>query len=139
MKSLFFIVLIIMLWNYKLSCPAGDIPFVITSGLRFFEQAHVKDLVAQLRFVVNPKMSLLFTDLHAFFLKSEKKLMSKLLSLSERVSNEKKINIFKAFTEIDVINKIPKDAKEDWVGLAETLAKRSSTRGQFSNSIKSSG
>ena len=33
----------------------------------------------------------------------------------------KKINIFKAFTEIDVINKIPKDAKEDWVGLAETL------------------
>ena len=32
-----------------------DIPFVITSGLRFFEQAHVKDLVAQLRFVVNPK------------------------------------------------------------------------------------
>ena len=37
-----------------------DIPFVITSGLRFFEQAHVKDLVAQLRFVVNPK------DLTAF-------------------------------------------------------------------------
>ena len=31
------------------------IPFLITSGLRFFEQAHVKDLVAQLRFVANPK------------------------------------------------------------------------------------
>ncbi|HAD21447.1 MAG TPA: DNA helicase UvrD, partial [Opitutae bacterium] len=30
-------------------------PFVITSGLRFFEQAHVKDLVAQLRLVINPK------------------------------------------------------------------------------------
>ena len=37
------------------------IPFVITSGMRFFEQAHVKDLVAQLRFVANPK------DLTAFF------------------------------------------------------------------------
>lgn len=30
------------------------IPFVITSGLRFFEQAHVKDFVAQLRVLANP-------------------------------------------------------------------------------------
>ena len=34
---------------------AQRIPFVITSGMRFFEQAHVKDLVAQLRFVAKPK------------------------------------------------------------------------------------
>jgi DNA helicase-2/ATP-dependent DNA helicase PcrA len=31
------------------------IPFVITSGLRFFEQAHVKDVAAFLRFTVNPR------------------------------------------------------------------------------------
>lgn len=30
------------------------IPFQITSGLRFFEQAHVKDVAAFLKFVVNP-------------------------------------------------------------------------------------
>ena len=36
------------------------LPFLITSGLRFFEQAHVKDLVAQLRFVANPKDSTAF-------------------------------------------------------------------------------
>jgi len=30
-----------------------DIPFTITSGLRFFEQAHVKDVAAFLRFAVN--------------------------------------------------------------------------------------
>ena len=29
------------------------IPFVITSGLRFFEQAHIKDIAAFMRFVVN--------------------------------------------------------------------------------------
>ena len=98
-----------------------DIPFVITSGLRFFEQAHVKDLVAQLRFVVNPKDVTAFHRFACLLPKIGEKTASKLLSLSERVSNEKKINIFKAFTEIDVINKIPKDAKEDWVGLAETL------------------
>ncbi len=31
------------------------IPFVITSGLRFFEQAHVKDAVAFLKWVANPR------------------------------------------------------------------------------------
>jgi DNA helicase-2/ATP-dependent DNA helicase PcrA len=31
-----------------------EIPFQITSGLRFFEQAHVKDVGAFLKFVVNP-------------------------------------------------------------------------------------
>ena len=108
-----------MLWNYKLSCRGYTI--VITSGLRFFEQAHVKDLVAQLRFVVNPKDVTAFHRFACLLPKIGEKTASKLLSLSERVSNEKKINIFKAFTEIDVINKIPKDAKEDWVGLAETL------------------
>ena len=89
-----------------------DIPFVITSGLRFFEQAHVKDLVAQLRFVVNPKDVTAFHRFACLLPKIGEKTASKLLSLSERVSNEKKINIFKAFTEIDVINKIPKDAKK---------------------------
>ncbi|MGA7215318.1 MAG: ATP-dependent helicase [Terrimicrobiaceae bacterium] len=31
------------------------IPFAITSGLRFFEQAHIKDVAAFLRFTVNPR------------------------------------------------------------------------------------
>jgi DNA helicase-2/ATP-dependent DNA helicase PcrA len=31
-----------------------DIPFEIRSGLRFFEQAHIKDVVAHLRVMVNP-------------------------------------------------------------------------------------
>ncbi len=33
----------------------NHIPFRITSGIRFFEQAHVKDAVAFLRLLVNPK------------------------------------------------------------------------------------
>jgi DNA helicase-2/ATP-dependent DNA helicase PcrA len=30
------------------------IPFTITSGVRFFEQAHIKDVTAHLKFIVNP-------------------------------------------------------------------------------------
>jgi DNA helicase-2/ATP-dependent DNA helicase PcrA len=36
------------------------IPFSITSGLRFFEQAHVKDVAAFLKFAVNPRDEVAF-------------------------------------------------------------------------------
>jgi DNA helicase-2/ATP-dependent DNA helicase PcrA len=32
-----------------------NIPFLITSGIRFFEQAHIKDLTAYLKLIVNPQ------------------------------------------------------------------------------------
>ncbi len=38
----------------------AGIPFQITSGLRFFEQAHVKDVSAFLKFVVNPSDEIAF-------------------------------------------------------------------------------
>jgi DNA helicase-2/ATP-dependent DNA helicase PcrA len=37
-----------------------NIPFSITSGIRFFEQAHVKDVAAYLKFVTNPRDELAF-------------------------------------------------------------------------------
>ena len=37
-----------------------DIPFVLTSGIRFFEQAHVKDVAAYLKLLVNPGEELAF-------------------------------------------------------------------------------
>jgi len=36
------------------------IPFVVRAGLRFFEQAHIKDVLAHLRFLVNPLDELSF-------------------------------------------------------------------------------
>jgi len=36
------------------------VPFQITSGLRFFEQAHVKDVAAYLKFAVNPRDEVAF-------------------------------------------------------------------------------
>jgi DNA helicase-2/ATP-dependent DNA helicase PcrA len=40
-----------------------NIPFSITSGIRFFEQAHLKDVVAYLKFVMNPRDELSFRRL----------------------------------------------------------------------------
>ncbi len=39
----------------QLELQQQGIPFVVRSGLRFFEQAHIKDVVAFLRLVVNPR------------------------------------------------------------------------------------
>lgn len=44
----------------QLELTRRGIPFAITSGLRFFEQAHVKDLTAFLRLVANPRDELAF-------------------------------------------------------------------------------
>src|SRR6202045_1477962 len=38
----------------QLALTRAGIPFFITSGLRFFEQAHIKDLAAFMKFAVNP-------------------------------------------------------------------------------------
>ena len=40
-----------------------NIPFSITSGVRFFEQAHIKDATAYLKFVANPKDEVSFKRL----------------------------------------------------------------------------
>ena len=98
-----------------------DIPFVITSGLRFFEQAHVKDLVAQLRFVVNPKDLTAFYRFICLLPKVGEKTAGKLLNIAEQISEKKSIKIINALSEDEVIKKVPNDAKEDWIGLVETL------------------
>lgn len=43
------------------------IPFAITSGLRFFEQAHIKDVAAFLKFAVNPRDEMAFKRMVKLF------------------------------------------------------------------------
>jgi len=47
----------------QLELTRRNIPFTITSGIRFFEQAHIKDVTAYIKFVVNPKDELSFKRL----------------------------------------------------------------------------
>ena len=43
------------------------IPFFITSGLRFFEQAHIKDVAAMMKFALNPRDEIAFKRLVGLF------------------------------------------------------------------------
>jgi DNA helicase-2/ATP-dependent DNA helicase PcrA len=47
----------------QLELTRRHIPFSITSGIRFFEQAHIKDVTAYLKLVVNPRDELAFKRL----------------------------------------------------------------------------
>ena len=44
----------------QLELTRRNIPFSITSGIRFFEQAHIKDVAAYLKLIVNPRDELSF-------------------------------------------------------------------------------
>ncbi len=44
----------------QLELTRQHIPFSITSGIRFFEQAHIKDVAAHLKFILNPRDELAF-------------------------------------------------------------------------------
>jgi DNA helicase-2/ATP-dependent DNA helicase PcrA len=47
----------------QLELTRRNIPFTITSGIRFFEQAHIKDITAYLKLVANPRDELAFVRL----------------------------------------------------------------------------
>jgi len=47
----------------QLELTRRNIPFSITSGIRFFEQAHIKDITAYLKLVANPRDELAFARL----------------------------------------------------------------------------
>lgn len=47
----------------QLELTRRNIPFAITSGIRFFEQAHLKDVTAYLKLIVNPQDELAFKRL----------------------------------------------------------------------------
>ena len=47
----------------QLELTRRNIPFSITSGIRFFEQAHIKDVTAHLKLVTNPRDELSFKRL----------------------------------------------------------------------------
>ncbi|MDB6112185.1 MAG: UvrD/REP helicase [Pedosphaera sp.] len=47
----------------QLELTRRNIPFSITSGIRFFEQAHIKDVTAYLKLVANPRDELAFKRL----------------------------------------------------------------------------
>ena len=95
-----------------------DIPFVLTSGIRFFEQAHVKDVAAYLKLLVNPGEELAFKRIVLMLPGVGAKSAAKLWSaFTTRLA--KAPGLAKALREI--AGHAPKKAALGWEQFAETL------------------
>jgi len=97
------------------------IPYTITSGVRFFEQAHVRDLVAQIRFASNPRDSSAFIRMAMLLSKIGTKTAERLYKLLQQQGDQQRTSPVKSMTDEAVLKKVPKDAMDDWKDLAFTL------------------
>jgi DNA helicase-2/ATP-dependent DNA helicase PcrA len=90
------------------------IPFVITSGLRFFEQAHIKDVSCFLKVAINPQ------DETAF-----KRIMRLLSGVGERTADKLWSAMSPRFSAAnplpDCCPSAPKKAAQDWRRVARVL------------------
>lgn len=94
------------------------LPFSITSGLRFFEQAHVKDVACFLKYVVNPRDEVAFKRMARLLpgigARSAEQLWA---SVSEVLSRGGEVNFFKLLSPL----KVPAKSAKAWEQLAHTL------------------
>jgi len=105
----------------QMQLTVDGVPFVITSGLRFFEQAHIKDVAAFLKFACNPRDDVSFER------------MTKLLSGVGPASADKlwqqwlacppvrEERIPESFSEHLLAFKVPAKARREWEQMAHVL------------------
>lgn len=98
-----------------------NVDYQITSGVRFFEQAHIKDFSSQLRFASNPADVSAFTRFTTLLPKIGPKSAERIHKFTREFAEKKQMNFCDALTTEDVLKKVPKDAKEEWPCLAETI------------------
>jgi len=123
----------------QLELTKRQIPFSITSGIRFFEQAHIKDATAFLKFVANPRDEIAFKRLAQLLpgvgAKAAEKLWqnfnlemfpltrpSATLSPSDGVRGDRKSKTPLAVALQDSIARVPKKATLAWAQFTATIA-----------------
>ena len=107
--------------DLQMEMSRNGIPFQITSGVRFFEQAHVKDLSSQLTFVSNPGNTMAFQRFVRLLPKVGPRAAERIYKQAKEISEKEGIDIIHTFGHDEVLKKVPKDAKEIWPELALTL------------------
>ncbi|MEY3607986.1 MAG: hypothetical protein RLZZ447_774 [Verrucomicrobiota bacterium] len=98
-----------------------QIPYQITSGVRFFEQAHVRDLVALLRFVFNPADTAAWGRIAVLLPKVGDKNAQKLHAAALDHARLMQQDFVDALGTDDVASRVPRDAREEWPKFTASL------------------
>ncbi len=97
------------------------LPFQITSGVQFFEQAHIKDLVAQIKFAYNPNDSRAFHRFVGLLPKVGDKTAEKIFGVAYMEAQTTGEHIADMLLTKPVVAKVPKGARDHWESLAATV------------------
>ncbi len=98
-----------------------QIPYHITSGVRFFEQAHVRDLVALLRFAYNPSDAPAWQRVAVLLPKVGEKGAQKIYGAALDHARLLQKDFMEVLGTDDVLSKVAKDAREEWPRLVASL------------------
>ena len=105
----------------QLALSRAGIPYVITSGVKFFERQHVRDLIALLRFVYNPADVQAWSRIAVLLPKVGEKGALKIHAAAADHARMMQKNFIDVLITDDVKSKVAKDAKDDWAQFCESL------------------
>ena len=100
---------------------ALGIPFVITSGHKFFDLIHVKDILAHLRFVHNPLDQVALSRLLCLLPKVGPVAANRITQAAQEVEVAQGRGLVRALRDPAVLRKVPESAKDDYNDLTITL------------------
>jgi DNA helicase II / ATP-dependent DNA helicase PcrA len=106
----------------QLELTKRQIPFSITSGIRFFEQAHIKDATAFLKFIANPRDEIAFKRLAQLLPGVGAKAAEKLWQSFQIEIQTPKSKTPQAVALQDSIARVPKKATLSWAQFTATIA-----------------
>ena len=98
-----------------------NIDYQITSGVRFFEQAHIKDFTAQIRFASNPADVSAFARFTTLLPKVGPKSAERIHAFTRQLAEKESRNFCEVLTDAKVLAKVPAAAREEWPSLAATI------------------
>ncbi len=105
----------------QLALTRAGVPYTITSGVKFFERQHVRDLIAVLNFVYNPSNTSAWNRIAILLPKVGEKGAAKIYSAALDHAKLMQQNFVDALATDDVLSKVPKDAKDEWPNFCASL------------------
>jgi DNA helicase II / ATP-dependent DNA helicase PcrA len=105
----------------QLALTRAGVPYTITSGVKFFERQHVRDLIAILNFVYNPSNTSAWNRIAVLLPKVGEKGAQKIYAAALDHARLMQQNFIDALSTDDVTSKVAKDAKDEWPSFCASL------------------
>jgi len=111
----------------QLTLSRAGVPYHITSGVKFFERQHIKDLVALIRFVYNPADTMAWERIACLLPKVGEKGAQKIHAAAHEHAALTRKDLIAVLDTDDVKSKVASAARDEWPKLTASLAEVAET------------